>query len=129
MAKKSIAELEAELAERAPERAVEEAEAKAEAAASSDAKAREVEAVAARIEHEEPAVSTEEATARAKEEVGDPDPFNTVKGGSDREIDVKTGLEKKDVVDETATAEEAEASPSGTAKDETAKDVAEKKSK
>ena len=121
---KSIAELEAELAERAPERAVEEADAKAEAAASADAKAREVEAVAARIEFEEPAVSTEEATARAKEEVGDPDPFNTVKGGSDREIDVKTGLEKKDVVDESA-----EASPSGTAKDEAAKATAEKKSK
>lgn len=45
--------------------------------------ARAVELEAARIEAEEPAVSTEDATRRAKEKVGHPDPFNTV-GGVDR---------------------------------------------
>jgi hypothetical protein len=112
------AEIEAEVADR--KLGVKAAEAKADAADSADSAARKVEAVAARIEAEEPAVSTEEATARAKEEVGDPDPFNTVKdpdkSGTGREIDVTTGKE----------VEKAEASPSGTAKDEAAKASAKK---
>lgn len=60
------------------DRSVKEAEAKAEVADAETTYARQVELEAAKIEAAEPAVSTEDATARAKEIVGHPDPFNTV---------------------------------------------------
>jgi hypothetical protein len=68
--------------------AVAEARAKFESADEFTSYAREVELEAAIIEDEEPAVSTEEATRRAKEEVGHPDPFNTV-GTITAEAEVK----------------------------------------
>ena len=53
------------------------AKAKADATDSYGKPARTVELEAARLLAENPAMSTAEATAKAKEIVGDPDPFNT----------------------------------------------------
>lgn len=91
-------------AERRRGSAVEAAKSKLETADEVTAPAREVEYEAAVLEAENPAISTEEATEKAKEKVGHPDPFNTVKGFAGPDVDITSGKPVEDT--ETARAEE-----------------------